>query len=109
MFLEILGNTYIRASTASYIENASMDILKSLDRSELNSGTLPSISTTHMKQKEIDELVKIFMYLKNKEMSCDIGKAWENALRSFFGQRFDSRKNLLTIISIYEAGRLQYY
>ncbi|GIY70069.1 dynein assembly factor 3, axonemal [Caerostris darwini] len=94
MFLEILGNTYIRASTASYIENASMDILKNLDRPELNSGTLLRISTMHMKQKEIDELVKIFMYLKNKEMSYDIGKAWENALRSFFGQRFDSRKNL---------------
>ncbi|GBM38735.1 Dynein assembly factor 3, axonemal [Araneus ventricosus] len=94
IFLEILGNTHVRASTASFIEETSAEILKSTVSSQSNVSLVPSVSLKHLKQSEVDELVNILTYLKNKEVSFDIGKAWDNALRSFFGQRYDSRKNL---------------
>ncbi|XP_055943953.1 dynein axonemal assembly factor 3-like [Argiope bruennichi] len=94
IFLEILGNTYVRASSASFTEKASAEILKIIASSESNESLLPSISTKQLKQSEVDELVKVLTFLKNREESFDIGKAWDDALRSFFGQHYDSRKNL---------------
>ncbi|GFT71824.1 dynein assembly factor 3, axonemal [Nephila pilipes] len=94
IFLEILGNTFVRASTANYIENMSVEILNNVDCPNRDTSTLPFISTKHLKQREIDEVVNVLTYLKTKDLLFDVGKAWENALRSFFGQRYDSRQNL---------------
>ncbi|GFS46852.1 dynein assembly factor 3, axonemal [Trichonephila inaurata madagascariensis] len=94
IFLEILGNTFVRSSTASYIENMSVEILNNIDCLDQDTFNLPFISVKYLKQSEIDEVVNVLTYLKTKESSFNVGKAWENALRSFFGQRYDSRQNL---------------
>lgn len=90
MFLEILGNTHVRSCTADYVEDCSFDLLVKIGCASLS----PIVSLDLMKQREIDELVRVLTYLKDKDMSFDVGKAWEQALRFYYGKRYDSRKNL---------------
>ncbi|KAG8192125.1 hypothetical protein JTE90_027772 [Oedothorax gibbosus] len=93
-FLEILGNTHIRPQTAKYIENCSSGLLAKVGCLKEQNSVLPNVSLELMKQQEIDELMRILSHFKDTEASFDIGAAWEEALRSYYGQRFDNRKNL---------------
>ncbi|XP_035209300.1 dynein assembly factor 3, axonemal-like [Stegodyphus dumicola] len=91
MFLEIMGNTFIRSTTSQYIINKSSQILESIATSNL---TFPIVSIDHLKQSDIDEIVGVLTYLKASGCPYDIAKAWETALRSYFGPRYDNRINL---------------
>lgn len=93
-FLEIYGNTFVRASTSLFIETKAAAILDDIASSRQEIKSVPIVSLSLLKQKEIDELCEVLLYLKNKEHTYDIANAWENALRSYFGVRYDSRKNL---------------
>lgn len=94
MFLEIFGNIYLRTSTSVYIETKCASILDDIFHLKQPLKTFPIVSLVFLKQSEIDEICNIIFYLKLKDCSYNIAKAWENALRSYFGTRYDCRKNL---------------
>lgn len=92
-FLEIFGNTFLRSSTAAYVETKSSKILDNIVVYRQPMLSAPPVWLTSLKQKEIDDICSVLEFLKSKE-SFDIAKAWENSLRAYFGTRYDSRKNL---------------
>lgn len=94
IFLEIFGNTFLRASTSLFVETQAADMLDDIASSKQPIKSVPIVSTAFLKQREIDEICQVLLFLKNKECAYDASKAWENALRSFYGVRYDSRKNL---------------
>lgn len=94
IFLEIFGNTFLRASTSLFVETQATAILGDIASSKKQTMSVPIVSTAFLKQKEIDEICEVLLFLKNKECTYDISKAWETALRSYYGVRYDNRKNL---------------
>lgn len=93
IFLEIFGNTLLRATTSEFIEKKSANILDDIVAFRQPMLSVPVAWLSYLKQKEIDDICSVLSYLKSKN-SFDIGKAWENSLRAYFGTRYDSRKNL---------------
>lgn len=93
-FLEVFGNTLVRASTSSFIASKSTDILEDVVSLKKSMHSIPSDSLSFLKQKEIDDICEVFSFLKSKERDYDVSKAWENALRAYYGTRYDNRENV---------------
>ncbi|XP_054711380.1 dynein axonemal assembly factor 3-like [Uloborus diversus] len=94
MFLEIFGNSLLRRSTAAYVEEMSQTILGEITSEEHDHISASMVFKKYLKQRDIDEIVEVLTYLKDKEKSYCVENAWDSALRTYYRTRYDNRRNL---------------
>lgn len=96
-FLEIFGNLFIRENTANLIRLKSNEFIKFItDLDYLATSNLNMFNFSLLKFKERDFLEGIFKFWRIKETNKDYfpaQKCWDIRLRSYFGNRYDSRSN----------------
>lgn len=95
MFLEIYGNSHVRAQTSEYIASkasALIDLVTDPDEMEQK---MTFMSIDQLKYKEKDDLETIFKFWRKKSPDLfNMTDLWEYRLRNYFKQRYDARTNL---------------
>lgn len=96
-FLEIYGNLFLRDHTAQIIQTKSNEFIKLItDLDHLQTSNLSMFDFSLLKYKERDFLEGILKFWRVKESNHDYfpaQKCWDLRLRTYFGNRYDSRSN----------------
>lgn len=92
VLLEVWANAQLREKTATYVAVKAVEIGRALAHDE---GPLaPLLDTSSLKSRERDALEQV-LRTWGPEVEFDIVRLRDERLRRFFGQRYDSRKNVL--------------
>ncbi|CAB3366380.1 dynein axonemal assembly factor 3 [Cloeon dipterum] len=95
MFLEIHGNTLVRPNTLQYIKLKACQMIYMVTDHVYLKNRLPMVSLENLKYKEKDFMEATYKFWKNSTIDYfDITKLWDMRLRSYLGQRYDSRDNV---------------
>eukprot|EP00592_Proboscia_alata_P017718 CAMPEP_0194400160 /NCGR_PEP_ID=MMETSP0174-20130528/127054_1 /TAXON_ID=216777 /ORGANISM="Proboscia alata, Strain PI-D3" /LENGTH=392 /DNA_ID=CAMNT_0039196635 /DNA_START=36 /DNA_END=1215 /DNA_ORIENTATION=+ len=92
LFLEVFGNSLVQERTAEYIENAGIILTELIHKDGCSMSNLFDLS--FLKFRERDNLETVFKSWKTST-TCDIEQERDQRLRHFYGERFDSRKNII--------------
>jgi dynein assembly factor 3 len=98
LFLEIFGNLFVRDHTSKYLQNRANEFIHYItDLGHLHATDLNLFNFELLKYKERDFLEGIFKFwrLENEpgKPYFPAEKCWDFRLRSYFGTRYDTRKN----------------
>lgn len=95
LFLELYGNTLIRSHTVQYIRETANILIKMITDMDYLQTILPILDVSLLKFKERDMMEGIFKFWRNPdEKSFEIEHHWENRLRHYLAQRYDSRSGV---------------
>ncbi|XP_014662967.1 PREDICTED: dynein assembly factor 3, axonemal-like isoform X1 [Priapulus caudatus] len=93
LYLEIFGNSLIRSSTKSYIDTKASDFIRMVSDVDIAEDMLPILDMNFLKFKERDGLEAVFKFWKVPHDTFGIQEMWDNRVRHYLGQRYDSRQN----------------
>ncbi|XP_011404946.2 PREDICTED: dynein assembly factor 3, axonemal-like isoform X2 [Amphimedon queenslandica] len=93
LFLELFGNTLVRAQTAQYLKEKADDLIRFV--TDPSNKLIPFLDLSSLKFKERDMLEGIFKFWQNPdEKTFTIEKHWDKRLRHHLAQRYDSRRGV---------------
>ncbi|EDQ89167.1 uncharacterized protein MONBRDRAFT_25830 [Monosiga brevicollis MX1] len=94
-FLEIYGNTFVRASTHALLKELAADLLQAVTDRDALTQQLPFVHLDKLKYREIDALESIFKLWRGAPAETEsMQLSWDFRLRSYYQQRYDNRDNL---------------
>lgn len=91
LFMDLFGNTLIRASSAGYLSSKAKHLINWL--TENDDRPMHIFDISRLKYVERDILVKLFNFWREKdENRFDIEEHWKRRVIQHLGQRYDSRR-----------------
>ncbi|XP_067408542.1 dynein axonemal assembly factor 3 isoform X3 [Emydura macquarii macquarii] len=95
MFLELLGNSLIRSSTAAYLQEKSDLFIRYATDLDFQQCRLGAVDMSALKFKERDQLEGIFRFWRNPDpQAFPIGRLWDLRVRQYLGTRYDARRGV---------------
>ncbi|XP_022107212.1 dynein assembly factor 3, axonemal-like isoform X2 [Acanthaster planci] len=92
LFLEVFGNSLVRRQTRDYIVSKANDFIRMVTDLDYLARELPAFDLSLLKFKERDQLEAIFKFWRGSDDRVfDISKCWDNRLRHYLANRYDSR------------------
>ncbi|XP_043195603.1 dynein axonemal assembly factor 3-like [Amphibalanus amphitrite] len=93
MFLEIVGNTLVRPSTARYIAETATKLIDLVTGGD-DCAALPLVSLAELRHRERDQIVAVFQFWRSSDPKIDIAHMWDLRLRQQLAQRYDARSGV---------------
>ncbi|XP_049803437.1 dynein axonemal assembly factor 3 [Schistocerca nitens] len=94
IFMELYGNAFLRASTASYLSKKCNHLIRMITDEEHMKKVLPLFDFSHLKYRDRDRLEDIFKFWRSLDSSFDMTDLWDKRLRNMLGSRYDSREGV---------------
>ncbi|XP_075773689.1 dynein axonemal assembly factor 3 isoform X1 [Pelodiscus sinensis] len=95
MFLELLGNSLIRSSTAAYLQEKSDLFIRYATDPDFQQRHLGALDMSAVKFKERDQLEGIFRFWSNPDpQAFPIARLWDLRVRQYLGTRYDARRGV---------------
>jgi len=92
LFLEVFGNCLLRGKTADYVENAAADLIALVTAGGSKwDGLLRVDAMKHKERDELEDVLKAW----SQSVPFDIEYYRDERMRVLYGNRYDSRKNVL--------------
>ncbi|XP_043217981.1 dynein axonemal assembly factor 3-like [Amphibalanus amphitrite] len=93
MFLEIVGNTLIRPSTARYIAETATKLIDLVTGGD-DCAALPLVSLAELRHRERDQIAAVFQFWRSSDPKIDVAHMWDLRLRQQLAQRYDARSGV---------------
>uniref|UniRef100_A0A8C8SUA4 Dynein axonemal assembly factor 3 n=1 Tax=Pelusios castaneus TaxID=367368 RepID=A0A8C8SUA4_9SAUR len=95
MFLELLGNSLIRSSTAAYLQEKSDLFIHYATNPAFQECHLEAVDMSALKFRERDQLEGIFRLWRNPDpQAFPIARLWDLRVRQYLGTRYDARRGV---------------
>jgi len=92
MFLEILGNTHVRATTSKYLAAKSKLLTQLVTDPSLMKERYPLVDIAGLKFRERDDMEETFAFWRQPAPKMfDMKELWDYRLRLYLKQRYDAR------------------
>lgn len=92
LFVELYGNTLIRQPTLQYLQEKASLFMEMIGDLDYADERMPIFDLSQLKFKDRDNLHAVFKIWRNPDQrTFDIRKCWDDRLRAFFADKYDSR------------------